>query len=131
MGVAGGQTETKSPSRNNRIDFELYLKSRLVNKALAELGDLKKRYRKRASKIERLFLDGPPTWPRGGQGRHPIGYCQGRRRWAIDRWGDNLRLRHNEQDHASSGLRGCGEHQPADSDSHNNAEATVRAHNGT
>ena len=49
----------KSPSRNNRIDFELYLKSRLVNKALAELGDLKKRYRKRASKIERLFLDGP------------------------------------------------------------------------
>jgi hypothetical protein len=31
----------------------------LVNKALAELGDLKKRYRKRASKIERLFPDGP------------------------------------------------------------------------
>ena len=58
--VARGYHEApKSPSRNNRIDFELYLKSRLVNKALAELGNLKKRYRKRASKIERLFLDGP------------------------------------------------------------------------
>jgi hypothetical protein len=71
------------------------------------------------------------AWPWAGQGRHPVGYCQGRRRWAIDRRGDNPQLRHNEHDHAPSGLRGCREHQPADSDSHNNTEAAMRAHNGT
>src|SRR3954447_26481129 len=38
------------------------------------------------------------AWPRRGQGRHPVGYCQGRRLWEIDRRDDNPRLRHNEQD---------------------------------
>jgi hypothetical protein len=49
----------------------------------------------------------------------------------IDRRRDNPRLRYNEQDDAPAGLRGCGEHQPADSDSHNSTEAAVRVHNGT